>query len=188
MLLLSTQFPALARMVSESRNANLVQVALRDILGVDWRIRCVEAGSDGPAVGGPTGAVQPGGSHTGSPEFAGRAGADTQSKPRDTRAAGHTAAGAAGGGAESGRRGGGRPSNGTDGSGHRGGAEHPPDEEPDRAAAAEPDEEFNPYSEIDPDADPADTPSYEVHDPSKIAIAILTAKLGARPLDDAADQ
>jgi DNA polymerase-3 subunit gamma/tau len=175
-LLLSTQFPALARMVSEARNADLVQTALRDILGVDWRIRCVEAGADGAAAdaggSGPAGAAsaqQPGA----------RSASGSADAPRRS-----AAASAASGAATARRR-------DTHGSASHVTGDQPPDEEPDRGRTPEPppagvedDADYDPYRDIDPETDQAAAASYQVHDPSKVAIELLTAKLGARPIDE----
>lgn len=42
----------LAKRLSEQRNADVIAEALKDALGVNWRVRC-EAGAPGPAVGAP---------------------------------------------------------------------------------------------------------------------------------------
>jgi len=173
-LLLSTQFPALARMVSEARNADLVRAALRDMLGVDWRIRCVEAGVEGSSG-------DAGGGHPAASSLASVSRASAEPAPAQRR-------GGVGSRVATGTSHGGSPSAGR---GHRSGGDQPPDEEPDRGPGPEsgpPDDpyaaDYDPYSEIDPDADPAATASYRVHDPGKAAIDLLTAKLGARPIDD----
>jgi DNA polymerase-3 subunit gamma/tau len=54
-LLLTMPSAALARRVLESGNTDVLRSALREVLGVDWRIRCDAAGSAGagPSDGGP---------------------------------------------------------------------------------------------------------------------------------------
>jgi DNA polymerase-3 subunit gamma/tau len=159
-LLLSTQFPALARMVSEARNADLVRDALRDILGVDWRIRCVEAGAEGQAAGHST--EQSGG--RGPAASAGsRASVEPAAAPR-------------------------RPASSVNGSRTSAGSDPKVGDQRTEPAAAQSgdhdDADYDPYSDIDPDADTSGEASYQVHDPSKAAIDLLTAKLGAHPIDE----
>jgi DNA polymerase-3 subunit gamma/tau len=152
-------------MISESRNAELVQAALRDLLGVDWRVRCVEAG-DRDSAGGMgaasarsgSGAATQDSSRGSSPERPAPRARSSATAVRTT----HDARRQAGGTADA----------------------PPADDEPDRVepqGAGDRDDDYDPYSEIDPEADAA---SYEVHDPGKVAIELLTAKLGAHLIDD----
>jgi hypothetical protein len=153
-----------------------VQAALRDILGVNWRIRCGEAGAEGsPAAA--AGDSRPAGRGS-APASGPRSATEQTASPRRTAAAAN-ASGAAG------RR------DGHSGRDHGADGNQPADEEPDRGSSREADRradgaeyEYDPYSEIDPDADPEAAASYQVHDPSKVAIDLLTAKLGARPIDE----
>jgi DNA polymerase-3 subunit gamma/tau len=46
-LVLSHESAPLAKRLTEQRNADVIREALKDALGVDWKIRC-EAGSPGP--------------------------------------------------------------------------------------------------------------------------------------------
>jgi len=60
-LLLTMPSPALARRVTEPGNTDVLRAALREVLGVDWRVRC-EAGDGSPAS--PTVGPPPAGSPT----------------------------------------------------------------------------------------------------------------------------
>jgi DNA polymerase III subunit gamma/tau len=51
-LVLSHESAPLAKRLSEQRNADVIAEALKDALGVDWRVRC-EAGAAGPAPDAP---------------------------------------------------------------------------------------------------------------------------------------
>lgn len=165
-LQLSTRFAALARMISEPRNSELLRSALRSVLGVDWRIRCAE--DDGAAAARqevPAPERRPAAQSAGPADdsvAAGGAGTpDAESDPaRHAEPASRAEAPRrrAGAGAES------PPAGATGG------------------RAAEPDPDDDPYQGIDPDNDVLDT--VEVVDPSAAAIGLLTAKLGARPIDE----
>jgi DNA polymerase-3 subunit gamma/tau len=48
-LVLSHESAPLAKRLVEQRNSDVIREALKDALGVDWKIRC-EAGSQGPAA------------------------------------------------------------------------------------------------------------------------------------------
>ena len=107
----------LAKRVVEPANADLIRAALKDLLGVDWRIRCDGPGSDpGPAA-------SPGGGGPG--RALGSAGAAAMSP-------------------------------------------EPPDEDIPDDYGDEPD---------------PSVPAARVRDPQDVAIELLTAQLGARPLD-----
>ena len=60
----------MARRVMETANADLLRAALREILGVDWTIRCQAVGGSPPAAGPPRGAT--GGPPSASPARGGR--------------------------------------------------------------------------------------------------------------------
>lgn len=51
-LVLTHESAPLAKRLCEQRNADVIAEALKDALGVNWRVRC-EAGSPAPAAGGP---------------------------------------------------------------------------------------------------------------------------------------
>ncbi|OBF05267.1 DNA polymerase III subunits gamma/tau [Mycobacterium sp. 852002-10029_SCH5224772] len=51
-LVLSHESAPLAKRLCEQRNADVIAEALKDALGVDWRVRC-EAGTSAPAAAGP---------------------------------------------------------------------------------------------------------------------------------------
>jgi DNA polymerase-3 subunit gamma/tau len=54
-LVLSHETGALAKRLSEQRNADVIREALKDALGVDWKIRCeVGAGRPDPTQPDPT--------------------------------------------------------------------------------------------------------------------------------------
>ena len=59
-LVLTHNSAPLAKRLSEQRNADVIAEALKDALGVNWRVRC-EAGAPAPAVGAapPSGAASP---------------------------------------------------------------------------------------------------------------------------------
>jgi DNA polymerase III subunit gamma/tau len=59
-LVLTHNSAPLAKRLSEQRNADVIAEALKDVLGVNWRVRC-EAGAPAPAVGAvpPSGAASP---------------------------------------------------------------------------------------------------------------------------------
>ena len=59
-LVLTHASAPLAKRLSEQRNADVIAEALKDALGVNWRVRC-EAGESAPAVGVPpaSGGAQP---------------------------------------------------------------------------------------------------------------------------------
>jgi DNA polymerase-3 subunit gamma/tau len=59
-LVLTHSSAPLAKRLSEQRNADVIAEALKDVLGVNWRVRC-EAGAPAPAVGAvpPSGAASP---------------------------------------------------------------------------------------------------------------------------------
>ena len=59
-LVLTHSSAPLAKRLSEQRNADVIAEALKDALGVNWRVRC-EAGASGPAAGAapPSGAASP---------------------------------------------------------------------------------------------------------------------------------
>ncbi len=59
-LVLTHNSAPLAKRLSEQRNADVIAEALKDALGVNWRVRC-EAGASEPAVGAapPSGAASP---------------------------------------------------------------------------------------------------------------------------------
>jgi DNA polymerase-3 subunit gamma/tau len=164
-LLLSTQFPALARMVSEARNADLVRDALRDILGVDWRIRCVETGAEGSATGHST-------EQSGGRGPAASAGSRTSDESATAEPAGAPR----------------RSASSINGSRTWAGSDPKVGDQRTEPAAVQSDDhddaDYDPYSDIDPDTESSGEASYQVHDPSKAAIDLLTAKLGAHPIDD----
>lgn len=54
-LVLAHPAPPLARRLSEQHNADVIREALKDALGVNWRVRC-DAGA-GPAGAAPSGAA-----------------------------------------------------------------------------------------------------------------------------------
>lgn len=82
-LLLTMPSAALARRVLETGNADVLRDALREVLGVDWRIRCDAAGSTG--AGASDGAAADPGPAGGRP----RAGTSAAAAPGAvTRAAG----------------------------------------------------------------------------------------------------
>lgn len=239
-LQLTSKFPALARMISETSNADLVRDALRELLGVDWRVRCSEEGAGsgpGDTFRSSAPAGQPrtsdaaqersaaqaapratsgraGGSRAGGVQ-ADEAPADAEPDRSSSDSSASSAAGtgaatdedaaAAGWGAE--RNTAHAAVTGADAA--MGNVEHAvvtsgaaaqttagrPGSQPSARAAAEyprspretpdppPEDEYDPYSEIDPEADPGDASSYQVIDPSRQAIDLLAAKLGARPVD-----
>jgi DNA polymerase-3 subunit gamma/tau len=59
-LVLTHNSAPLAKRLSEQRNADVIAEALKDALGVNWRVRC-EAGASEPAAGAapPSGAASP---------------------------------------------------------------------------------------------------------------------------------
>jgi DNA polymerase III subunit gamma/tau len=57
-LVLSHESAPLAKRLSEQRNADVIAEALKDALGVDWRVRC-EAGAAGPAPEAPVAPARP---------------------------------------------------------------------------------------------------------------------------------
>ena len=59
-LVLTHNSAPLAKRLSEQRNSDVIAEALKDVLGVNWRVRC-EAGAPAPAVGAvpPSGAASP---------------------------------------------------------------------------------------------------------------------------------
>lgn len=57
-LVLAIAAAPLARRLSEQRNTDVIATALRDVLGVAWRIRCEH---DGGAAGSRAGTANPGG-------------------------------------------------------------------------------------------------------------------------------
>jgi DNA polymerase III subunit gamma/tau len=57
-LVLSHESAPLAKRLSEQRNADVIAEALKDALGVDWRVRC-EAGAASPAPEAPVAAPRP---------------------------------------------------------------------------------------------------------------------------------
>lgn len=203
-LSLSTQFPALARMISEVRNGELVTEALRELLGVDWRVRCEESGAD--SLAGRTEVSGADATNSLSSAAGQRAAAPASSPPRTpapTPSSDSTAHGTPRTTPPAvARDGQARSSGPAPREPHR----RPPseqaaasDEEPARGAPSHtavggelgagaassndaPAEE-NPYNEIDPDDDAAHSSSYQVIDPSKVAIELLERKLGARPID-----
>lgn len=251
-LSVSTQFAALARMISEPGNANLVSDALRELLGVDWRLRCSEEGAaSGPADTSrssppaqrttTSGAERDRSAERGAPRAASgqaagsRGGTQVDEAPADaepdrgpaddgdargaaltadepvTRTAGDDGGTEAGWGATADGDVVSRNSAGTTVSAHARKATAASttaiggDGRTTRATSAggkpasapreftrpardvdvpepPPEDDYDPYSEIDPEAGPDDASSYQVVDPSKLAIELLTAKLGARPI------
>jgi len=153
-LLLSTRFPALARMISEPANADVLRASLQEVLGVDWRVRCEagDAAPDGARAGGPTGDASGGGRSAG--------GAPGRAHATDPERAAAPDAQSA------------KPARGDTPPDPAPRAEDPPDRGP------EPDDDVDPYDEIDPDA-----PAAEVQDPEQVAIDLLASRLGARRLD-----
>ena len=57
-LVLSHESAPLAKRLSEQRNADVIAEALKDALGVDWRVRC-EAGAASPAPEAPVAPPRP---------------------------------------------------------------------------------------------------------------------------------
>jgi DNA polymerase-3 subunit gamma/tau len=57
-LVLSHESAPLAKRLSEQRNADVIAEALKDALGVDWRVRC-EAGAASPAPEAPVAPARP---------------------------------------------------------------------------------------------------------------------------------
>jgi DNA polymerase-3 subunit gamma/tau len=57
-LALSHESAPLAKRLSEQRNADVIAEALKDALGVDWRVRC-EAGGPSPAPEAPVAPPRP---------------------------------------------------------------------------------------------------------------------------------
>ena len=152
-LVLSHDSGPLAKRLTESRNADVVREALRDVLGVDWTVVC-ESGSGEPAVAPPPAPVRP----------APASGGQRFTRPQRTGAAAAAPA-------------------------HAVDDVPPPDEpaDPDepepvapaRSAPAADDEEAL-LAEAASDA-PGDAAARR--DPEEIALELLVAELGARPLE-----
>lgn len=174
-LYLTTQFPALARMIAEARNADIVRDALRGLLGVDWRIRFEDADTASDTRGGAVAARAEGGVARDAGSSTGQAAQSSAPRASASPASPepHERPGAA---SHSGDR------RGVERHGSGGGETPPADEEPERGASVA---EYDPYSEIDPDEDAAGSPSYQVIDPSQAAMELLEKKLGARRIDPA---
>jgi len=174
-LVVSMPTAALARRVNEPGNADVLRAALRDVLGVDWRVRC-ESGD--ATEGGSTGRPAPAAS--GQPSDS-RTSALAPGRDMDSGAG----AGAGPGADRSGRSGAGSD---TDRAPDTVRARSTARPSPTRVAAqqvSEEPEEPNPYDDLDPDEDvPPDASSYQPIDPSRAAIDLLTAKLGAHPIDE----
>jgi DNA polymerase-3 subunit gamma/tau len=60
-LVLTHASAPLAKRLSEQRNADVIAEALKDALGVNWRVRC-ETGAPEPAASPPSGPQDAGGS------------------------------------------------------------------------------------------------------------------------------
>lgn len=182
-LLLSTKHAALARMISEPRNSNLVRDVLQGLIGVEWRVRCVT--DDDPAAR-PIGRTGPAGGAAPRGASAPSAGPEA----RGNRASAHQ-----GGGAQAEQASDASSRVDTNGSpgGPRGRESHRqrsaggpvPDEEPASQAHQDTENgaEANPYDDIDPDAEPG-SDDYRVIDPMKMAVELLQDKLGASVLSD----
>jgi DNA polymerase-3 subunit gamma/tau len=174
-LVVSMPTAALARRVNEPGNADVLRAALRDVLGVDWRVRC-ESGdaAEGGSAGRPAPAAsgQPSDSRTSAP---------APGRDMDSGAG-------AGAGPAADRRGRGGTGPDTDRAPDTVRARSTARPSPTRVAArqvSEEPEEPNPYDDLDPDEDvPPDASSYQPIDPSRAAIDLLTAKLGAHPIDE----
>jgi DNA polymerase-3 subunit gamma/tau len=172
-LALTMPSPALARKVEEAGNADVLKAALREILGVDWMIRCRSVDAGGEGVNGySAGATGPGREAPERSESSGRfaAGGGDLGLPDEPGAGGRAAAGA-----RSPRdRGDDRTSTSSAGvtRGRRGAAE--------AQGSGAGDLDDIPDEYLDPDAVGVEVP---VIDPEQAAIDLLTAQLGARPID-----
>ena len=148
-LVLSHDSGPLAKRLTESRNADVVREALRDVLGVDWTVVC-ESGSGEPAAAPPPAPVRP----------APASGGQRFTRPQRTGAAAAAPA-------------------------HAVDDVPPPDEpadpdEPEPAAPPAADDEEALLAEAASGA-PADAAARR--DPEEIALELLVAELGARPLE-----
>ncbi len=174
-LVVSMPTAALARRVNEPGNADVLRAALRDVLGVDWRVRC-ESGD--AAEGGSAGRS--------APAAVGQQPGSRASAPAAGRDADAGAGAGAGPAADRGGRGGAGPNVDLTPATARAGVTARPSSTPVAAqpVSDEPDEP-NPYDDLDPDEDVSpDASSYQPIDPSRAAIDLLTAKLGAHPIDE----
>ena len=148
-LVLSHDSGPLAKRLTESRNADVVREALRDVLGVDWTVVC-ESGSGEPAAAPPPAPVRP----------APASGGQRFTRPQRTGAPAAAPA-------------------------HAVDDVPPPDEpadpdEPEPAAPLAADDEEALLAEA---ASGAPTDTATRRDPEEIALELLVAELGARPLE-----